>query len=108
MDNYDYDRPMIEGPPPGNALAIASIVIGIGAIVLVVVKFFLFFLAIFFIALSVGGLLMAVAARKQNERAGQRSALPMIGIIVNCISIFIHSTFFVACTVCTACVCTFI
>jgi|GEM_PF-3872282 len=91
-------------PRSGNGLAIASIVIGVGSLLLLWMKLILILLSILFIIANVAGIFMAVSARRRNESEGRSSGLATIGLIVNIISLSIYSLGFVACTACTACV----
>ena len=91
-------------PNSGHGLAIASIVIGVGSLLLLWMKLILIFLSLLFIVANIAGIFMAVAARRRSESTGHSSGLATVGLVVNVISLIIYVLGFVACTACIACV----
>ena len=107
-NRYKFDpaaRRRSGATPPGNALAIAAIIIGAVTIFLIWLKFIVIFLALFFILVNIAGILMAVSAGKKNMAANAPMVLPRIGLAVNIVSLVIYLLGFIACSVCACTVC---
>jgi len=90
-------------PKGGNGLAVASVIIGVGSLLLLWMKLILIFLSLLFIVANVIGIFLAISARRKNESAGRSSGLPTVGLVINIISLVIYGLGFTACTACTAC-----
>lgn len=103
----DDDFNFVDSPPdpPSNGLAIASIVLGVGSLLLIWVKLILIFLAPIFIIATIIGIFLAVAARKRNAIAGHPTILGTIGLILNVLALIVHSVAFIACNALVACAC---
>ena len=104
MNDNDYivmppEKPM--GPPPGQGLAIASLVIGIASILF---SFTIVF-AIVFVISSVVGILLAVTAKQRNNAAGHSGAngLATAGLVLNIIALVLSASIFLICTACVVC-----
>ena len=109
FESGDYSSPPSHTPPPSpprppsHGLAIASIVLGGGALVLIWVKFIAIFFALIFILTSIIGIMIAVSARKKGYINGHPTGLATIGLLLNILSLIIYSLGFTACSVCVAC-----
>jgi len=87
---------------PSHGRAIASIIIGGGTLLLIWLKFIVFFFSFIFIGLTIVGIVLAVSARKRNALAGYSTLLGSIGLALNIVALAVHSFFLIACSACAA------
>ena len=94
FDEYDDGDvtpvPKYTSGPPDTARAVTSIVIGGLSLLLLWLQFAFVFLALFFIALNILGLILATSSRKRNERAGHHTWPATVGILLNIVSLIIY------------------
>ena len=79
------------GSAPGNAKAIASVLIGAICLVLVWIKFFLAFLALLFITANIVGIWLAISAKRDNRAIGHSGGLASLGLALNIFSLVLFS-----------------
>ena len=89
-DAYQASAPKYTSEPPATARAVTSMVIGGLSLLLLWVQFAFIFMALFFIAVNILGLMLAVSARKRNERAGHHTWPATVGMLLNIVSLIIY------------------
>lgn len=104
MSDYDPQQPPHPptppmANPPGQGLAIASLVIGIVSILFSWSSFF----AIIFMVTSVVGIVLATSAKKKNAEVGLPAGMAMAALVVNIVALVFSSIGFLACGVCVGC-----
>ncbi|MDR2670562.1 MAG: DUF4190 domain-containing protein, partial [Oscillospiraceae bacterium] len=82
--------------PPGHGMGVASLVLGIIALVLTWIPW----VNIVAIAMSVIGLILAITARKKNAAVGAPSGVATGGLICSIIALALSVLSFVTCTLC--------
>ena len=103
--NQQYDYPPPPGPtgppssPPGNGMAIASLVLGIISILFFWTSIF----AIIFMVTSIIGIVLGVLSRKKNSLAGFPTGLGTAGLVLNIIALIFTSLSFIFCGICITC-----
>ena len=110
-NNFFDDDPMYSeittpgksGPPPSSIGAIVSLILGGGTLLLVWANTLFFVLSIIFILINIVGIVLAVSARKRCYSRGYPSGLATFALVVNILSLILHSIMFIACTACVAC-----
>ena len=82
--------------PPGYGMGIASMVLGIVALLICYVPW----VDIASLVLSIVGLILAIIAKKKNAEVGAPPGMATAGLVTNIIALVISVIFFVVCTVC--------
>ncbi len=77
------------GPPPGNGMAVAALVLGILALVLCIVPFLNWILAI------LGVVFGALGMSKANKIGGKGKGLAITGLILGCVGALIGTIIFI-------------
>lgn len=88
----------VKAPPPGNGLAIASLVLGITSLVFMWFGYF----ALLSIAMAVVGIILGISAKKKNAQVGAPAGMATAGIVCSIIALALSALVLVVCTICVA------
>ena len=82
--------------PPGNAMGVASMVLGIIALVFC----WVYIWNAVSLVLSVVGLVLAIIAKKKNVAVGAPAGMATAGLVTSIIALALSAILFITCTVC--------
>lgn len=104
MSDYDqYQQPIPPMPPntqpPGQGMAVASLVLGIVSIIFCWTSLF----AVIFMVTAIVGVVLAISAKKKNAEMGMPPGLATGGLVLNIIALVFSAIGFLTCGVCTVC-----
>jgi len=85
---------------PGKNKGIASLILGIVALVF---TWFSIYAQSIAIILSIVGIVLAISAKKESQAAGAPSGMATGGLVCSIIALSLSSIMFIACSACVAC-----